>query len=444
MFPQVARASVLDSLRFTLCHLLPVGLQGPFRKRPFWVGLFARLHPDPLGRRFVARLRRKYGTPFVDLGLFRRRTRLVLCPEAARAVLERSPDAYADARAKRAGMKLFQPDAATVSRPPAWAVRRRFNDTVLSAGTSGPLGDHFAALARAEVVAWRAGNPRRLAWADLEALFRRLTARVVLGAADDGALLGALLGALDRLTSAANGLLFRCAPPAARAALEAGLRARFQNPDPNSLVGVAARLLGDATAFPPGAVRAEGQVPHWLFAMKDTLAANAALALALLLAHPEVRQRALADLPAGRAPTAAELDRAELLGGCVQEGMRLWPTVPMLLREATCGGVLGDVHGPGLQVLVWTAAGARDAALVPRPDHFDPGRWAAGGPAGGPFTHLSAGRQDCSGRALALLLAKAVLAALFDTGPLAARAPRLPAGGPQPEALDWFRFAADV
>ena len=57
MFHRVARASLLDSLRFNLLHVLPLGLQGTFRKRPFWVRLIGRVHPDPLGLRFVARLK---------------------------------------------------------------------------------------------------------------------------------------------------------------------------------------------------------------------------------------------------------------------------------------------------------------------------------------------------------------------------------------------------
>ena len=94
--------SPLDSVRFSLFHVLPMALQGVFRKRPFWVRVVGALHPDPLGRRFVARLRNKYHAAYLDLSMLGRRTRLVLDPEGIREVLERSPDAYAaDPKSKR-------------------------------------------------------------------------------------------------------------------------------------------------------------------------------------------------------------------------------------------------------------------------------------------------------------------------------------------------------
>jgi cytochrome P450 len=445
MFPRVARASLLDSLRFNLFHMIPLALQGVFKKRPFWVKVFRHLHPDPLGRRFVARLRAKYHAPFVDLSMLGRRTRLVLDPDAMRAVLERSPDAYADPKSKRDGMGVFQPNAVTISRPPAWAVRRRFNEAVLAAGTRAPLDEHFLAVARDEVAAWHARGPARLVWADLEALFARLTLRVAFGdaAANDQQ----LVRALDVLMRRANRVLFRRRHAPSWDALTAGIGRYLRAADPNSLMGVAARVLRDPAEWPDGALpspdelRAENQVPHWLFAMKDTLAANTAFALALLAAHPAARARAWSP-PAGRPVCATDLHGAHLLEACVQEAMRLWPTTPMLLREATSAGVLGDVHGPGLQVLIWNAANHRDAAVVPNPDRFDPDRWAGGGPHW-QFNHLSNARQGCAGKALALFLAKAVLAEVFGRVSLHMRVPRLNPDA-LPEAFDWFAFAADT
>src|SRR5215471_5589088 len=168
MFPQVARASLLDSLRFNLFHVIPMALQGVFKKRPFWVRLVGRLHPDPLGRRFVARLRSKYHAPYIDLLMLTKRTRLVLDPEGIRHVLEHSPEAYADPKSKREGMSVFQPNAVTISRMPAWAVRRWFNDAVLSSGVASPLDAHFLGIAREEVTRWHARSPARLTWADLQ------------------------------------------------------------------------------------------------------------------------------------------------------------------------------------------------------------------------------------------------------------------------------------
>jgi hypothetical protein len=271
MFPRVATASLLDSVRFSLFHALPMALQGVFRKRPFWVRVVGALHPDPLGRRFVARMRAKYHAPFVDLSMLGRKTRLVLDPEGVRHVLEHSPDVYADPKSKRGGMAVFQPDAVTISRMPAWAARRWFNQEVLAAGTAAPLDERFVGVARDEVARWRSRNTGRLTWADLQELFDRLTLRVVFGdrAADDRA----LLAALDTLMSRANRLLFRRRSARAFETLHGGIRRYLEKPEPLSLVATAAELLQTPARWPgaelppPDVLRPEGQVPHWLFAM---------------------------------------------------------------------------------------------------------------------------------------------------------------------------------
>ena len=450
MVPRHARASLPDSIRFSLFHVLPIALQGTFRKRPFWVRLVGSLHPDPLGRRFAARLRDRYHVPFLDLSMLGRRTRLVLDSEGVREVLERSPDVYAaDPGPKREGMSVFQPDAVTVSRMPEWAARRSFNDLVLQAAAEPPLDDRFLAVVRDEVGRWHARGTGRLAWADLRELFDRITLRVVFGdaAREDRA----VLDSLDVLMTRANRVVFRRRSAPAFDALFAGIRKYLDAADPNrpdSLAGRAAHVLRTPALWPgnevpPRAVISpETQVPHWLFAMKDTLAANTAFALGLLAAHREVDAAVRASLQTGRAPTAEDLHAAALLEGSVQEGMRLWPTTPMLLRESACGGVLGgDVHGPGLQVLIWNAANHRDPAWVPDPDLFAPGRWAGGG-VNWQFNHLSNGRQGCAGKRLALFLAKAVVAEVARRARLTLIRPRLPAAGEMPETFDWFRFEA--
>jgi cytochrome P450 len=103
--------------------------------------------------------------------------------------------------------------------------------------------------------------------------------------------------------------------------------------------------------------------------------------------------------------------------------------------------VLGDVHGPGLQVLIWNAANHRDAAVVPNPDRFDPDRWASGEPVW-QMNHLSNGRQGCAGKALALFLAKAVLAEVLGRVNVNLSRPVLVPGEALPEAFDWFAFDA--
>lgn len=444
MFHRVARASLFDSLRFNLFHVLPLGLQGTFRKRPFWVRVIGRLHPDPLGMRFVGRLKAKYNSAFVDLRMLTRRTRLVLDPTSTRAVLDRSPDAYADPKSKRAGMSIFQPNAVTISRQPEWELRRRFNELVLSAAVAPPLDERVLSVVRDEVGRWRARGTGQLAWADLQEVFDRVTLRVIFGdaAREDRA----LLDALDALMRRANRVLFRRPDRHTLEVLEAGIRRHQERADPNSLVGVGQRVLGDPQFWPggripaPEVVRAEGQVPHWMFAMKDTVTANTASALALLSAHPECEGAVREALAVGPL-TAGALHGATLLEGCIQEAMRLWPTTPMLLREALVAGVLGDNHGPGLQVLIWSAATHRDRSTAPDADRFNPHRWLGAEPPV-QFNHLGGGKQVCAGKRLALFLAKAVLAEVLTKARIAVECPRLAPGAPLPEAFDWFSFRA--
>lgn len=444
MFHRVARASLLDSLRFNLLHVLPLGLQGTFRKRPFWVRVVGRLHPDPLGMRFVKRLKAKYNSAFVDLRMLTRRTRLILDPTGVREVLDRSPDAYADPPSKRSGMSVFQPSAVTVSRQPEWEVRRRFNDLVLSAAVASPLDEHVLSVVRDEVGRWHARGTDRLVWADLQEIFDRVALRVIFGdAARDDRL---LLNALDALMYRANRVLFRRRDRRTLAALDAGIRRHQERADANSLVGVGQRVLREPQHWPEGklppaeVVRAAGQVPHWMFAMKDTVTANVASALALLATHPETARAVRAALAPGPA-TAAALHVATLLEGCVQEAMRLWPTTPMLLREAVSAGVLGEGHGPGLQVLIWNAATHRDRDTAPDADRFNPHRWAVAVPPV-QFNHLGGGRQVCAGKRLALFLAKAVLAELVARARVTLDRPRLAPRTLLPEAFDWFSFRA--
>ena len=96
-----------------------------------------------------------------------------------------------------------------------------------------------------------------------------------------------------------------------------------------SLVGLFAEAPSDEET------RVEGQLTHWLFAMRDTLPANAFRALALIASHP--RQRAVVDGAGGgrgrRRPGRGGVACLAYLEACLQEAMRLWPTTPLLSRE---------------------------------------------------------------------------------------------------------------
>ena len=107
-------------------------------------------------------------------------------------------------------------------------------------------------------------------------------------------------------------------------ALERHLRA----PGPESLVGqIAQSPHSDDT-------RVVQQIPHWMFAMRDTLAANAYRALAAIAADDTVCRRVREELEEVDLTEPSAVDALRYLEGCLEEAMRLWPTTPLLAREA--------------------------------------------------------------------------------------------------------------
>lgn len=182
------------------------------------------------------------------------------------------------------------------------------------------------------------------------------------------------------------------------------------------------------------------QLTHWMFAMKDTLAANVYRTLAAIVANPGVEDLVRAELAAADLGEPAAIDGLRYLEGCLEEAMRLWPTTAMFGREALADtAVAGGAVPAGSQVLIVNTFNHRNTALVPDADLFHPERWA-----GGPsyqFNHLSNGPQHCAGVWLVLFLGKAVLAELLATARYAPAAPTgIEGSRPMPHMLDFFKL----
>ncbi|HEX2417383.1 MAG TPA: cytochrome P450, partial [Micromonosporaceae bacterium] len=186
--------------------------------------------------------------------------------------------------------------------------------------------------------------------------------------------------------------------------------------------------------------RMENQIPHWLFAMKDTLAENVARSLALIVAHPFAEQQVRQEMAEADLASPAGVDRLTYLEGCVQEAMRLWPTTPLLAREMVVPDVLGDTVVPaGTQVLVLNGFNHRDDESLTSADTFVPDRWQ-GHPIDYRFNHLSNGPQVCAGKSLALFIAKAVLATLLSQNRYTLVRPTLDPNKPLPHAYNYYRL----
>ena len=420
------RASIVEGVRFTAQVAVPNVIQGLFRRRATAVAIAARTGADKLAAGFMAGLKRSYGDGPVWIKVAKNDAVLVLGEAGIRRVLGESPDPFAsDPEPKRSGMAHFQPDALTISREPAWQPRRAFAEAVLDTGKPlHRLADRFAAVSVEE--ATRLSG--ELDWDAFNAAVRTVTRRVVLGdeAAGD-AELSELLGELmDKSNPPGKG------DDDLYARFLHKLREHVSAAREGSLAGLAA----DAPA--PGGDLA-GQLTHWLFALGDTLAINAFRCLAVLAAQTQVRGRVLRELDGVALETGQGIASLSLLGGCLEEAMRLWPTTPMLSRETTRELDWDGVTVPaGTQFLIVNAFNHRDPALA-NADLFAPDEWVTGEAAKSwQFNHFSHGPQGCPGTGLATLVGKAMIAAILREHDVAYRGPSLEAGKPLPHSLDFF------
>lgn len=428
----VAVVSLSENVEFNLTQVLPSLLQGIFTRNRFWTGMVARVHPDPLGVRFVSKLRRKYRSRRFLVRMLRTPALLLLDPEDIRQVLERSPDTYADPPSKRRGMSHFQPGAVTISRGDDWRDRRRFNDAVLAFGGTHPDAARYLRLVRAEVAALvsRPGSPL-LRWTDFEKLFEAIALQVIFGIGARGD--RELVWRLRRMLNESNrGIALRRSQhfePFYRR-----LRTYLRAPEEGSLTAWCARVPSSART------KVERQIPHWMFATMETLAINATRALALIVSHPEVESAVGAEIQATTIDSVEGIASLNLLEGCLHEAMRLWPTTPLLVRETLADAMLSGIPvARGTQVLIPNGVNHRDSTRVPFTDQFTPERWTD------PqipyqFNHLSNGPQVCAGKELLLFLGKATLASLLATTRYRLERPFLAPTRPLPYAFDHFRI----
>jgi cytochrome P450 len=426
-------ASLAESLGVALWGLLPNVVRGLFSPRPRVMKLLAALGTDERSISALSELRRRHGGQ--GARLLGGRIVVLWGIDAIREVLDRSAEVYrSDAGAKGKGMSHFQPDALTLSRGEEWRDRRAFNESVLATSEAvHPLGTRFVAVVADEVARLRLD--RRLEWSDWERLFDRITLRVIFGdrARDEQELtegLEQLMGEANRLLGLSQGDEFY--------ELYGRLEAHLRDPEPGSLIScIADAPQSDCT-------RVVHQLPHWMFAMRDTLATNSFRALATIVADPEVERR-VRDEAEGRDLSDPEaVDGLRYLEACFTEAMRLWPTTPLLVRETMCETTLaGERLDEGTQVMILNSFNHRDREQVPDADSFDPERWASG-ERDYRFNHLSNGRQDCPGGPLVFLLAKTVLARVLEEYRLTLAEPELDLREPLPLVLDFFELRFDA
>lgn len=150
----------------------------------------------------------------------------------------------------------------------------------------------------------------------------------------------------------------------------------------------------------------------------ETTATTLAFALSLLCRNPETYRRARAQVDAlGRAPTYEDLPRLDYLLRCFKETTRLFPAIPLLVREVERDFGLGGYRIPRDSVVVVSPYATQHRAdLWPNPEAFEPERFLPEAEAKRPrhaYLAFSIGPRICLGMHLALMEGPLVLATLL-------------------------------
>lgn len=147
------------------------------------------------------------------------------------------------------------------------------------------------------------------------------------------------------------------------------------------------------------------QVAIFFLAGHETSASALAWALYLLATHPEWQDRVAAEaLPD---PGFGDVGKLRVARAVFREALRLYPPVPMMVREASRPEVFRDRKVPrGAQLVLSPWHLQRHERLWDRPDDFDPGRWdsdAGRASARDAFIPFSAGQRVCPGAGFAMI-----------------------------------------
>ena len=158
------------------------------------------------------------------------------------------------------------------------------------------------------------------------------------------------------------------------------------------------------------------QVAIFFLAGHETSAASLGWTLYLLATHPEIQDRA-AQEARGFSGAFSGLSKLKLIRDCTREALRLYPPVPMMVRETSAPERFRDRALPrGTQVVLSPWHLHRHERFWSAPDAFDPDRWGRAegrASARAAFMPFSAGPRVCPGAGFAMAEAAVLLAALL-------------------------------
>ncbi|KAK7864374.1 hypothetical protein R5R35_010972 [Gryllus longicercus] len=164
------------------------------------------------------------------------------------------------------------------------------------------------------------------------------------------------------------------------------------------------------------------EVDTFMFEGHDTTSASLCWTLLLLGNHPEVQERAFEEQAAifgdsTRQPSIADLAQMKYLERVIKESLRLYPSVPIIVRLLTEDVHTGGFTLPaGCNVAMHIHHAHRNPKHFPNPEVFDPDNFLPERVQGRhPYAYIpfSAGSRNCIGQKFALLEEKTVLSALL-------------------------------
>ncbi|WP_108388085.1 cytochrome P450 [Yoonia sediminilitoris] len=158
------------------------------------------------------------------------------------------------------------------------------------------------------------------------------------------------------------------------------------------------------------------QVAIFFLAGHETSASALAWALYLLARYPDWQDRVAAEAQ-GFDGHFASLSRLPVTRDVFRETLRLYPPVPMMVRETTKSEVFRKrCVRPGAQVVISAWHMHRHTRLWADPDQFDPARWqtsAGKKSAQDAYLPFSAGERVCIGAGFAMIEGTVLLAQLL-------------------------------
>jgi cytochrome P450 len=160
------------------------------------------------------------------------------------------------------------------------------------------------------------------------------------------------------------------------------------------------------------------QVAIFFLAGHETSASALSWALYLLATHPDVQDKVAAEVATlSDPPGMSDLSRLRFTRDVFRETLRLYPPVPMMVRENTKPEDLrGRAVRPGAQIVISPWHLHRHDRIWDNPDGFDPDRWTREETKVSQrdgYLPFSAGPRVCPGAGFAMVEGVLVLAALL-------------------------------